>query len=70
MQDSAKARSAVASTITLSRREREAERARQRYAKTRSHKALVAMVNATTRALDAYARLRAPGRTAAARSAS
>lgn len=42
-----------ASSQTLSRREREAERARERYAKTHSHKAQVAMTNATTKALRA-----------------
>lgn len=53
MQDSAQARSAVASTITLSRREKAAERARQRYAKTRSHTAFVKMREATLKALRA-----------------
>lgn len=56
-----------ASTITLSRREREAERARQRYAKTRSHVAFVKMREATLKALRASPF--GSGRTAAARSA-
>lgn len=60
MQDSASLQRR-ASTITLSRREREAERAVATFNKTHSHRAYQRMKDARTKALAAYARLRAPG---------
>lgn len=49
----------------MTKSEKAAELARQRYAKTKSYRALVAMQDATLKALAAYARRRAPGSTSA-----